>query len=214
MTAVLRTLLVLIALSFPLAITAAPAAPLVEGEDYVRIDGGQPFATPAGKVEIAEVFGYGCPHCARFEPALARWKAKLPKHVNFVPVAGPFGAGGMPFTHAYYTARVLGIATRSHGAVFHAVHEAGELPHNPSADELAAFYARYGVTPARFVQTYSSPQVKAEVQRALQFIQRSGVEGTPSLIVAGRYRVLGKSLEDMLRIAAQLAERERTAARR
>ena len=37
----------------------------------------------------------------------------------------------------------------------------------------------------------------------------SGVEGTPTVIVDGKYRVLGKSYEDVLRITDALIAQER-----
>jgi len=210
----LAVLLALVALALPLWGAAADRkapAPLVEGSDYELIEGGAPFAPLPGKVEVAEVFGYSCPHCAHFEPALARWKATLPRNATFVAVAAPFGGMWMPFARAYYAARILGVAERSHADVFKAVHDTGALPHNPSGDELATFYAHYGVAPAKFLETYAGPAVDAQMARARAFIQRSGVDGTPTLVVAGRYRVLGANQQDSLRIAMQLVQRERGA---
>jgi thiol:disulfide interchange protein DsbA len=53
--------------------------------------------------------------------------------------------------------------------------------------------------------------IDSRLNRAKQFIQRSGVEGTPTLVVNGKYRITGRSPEDSLRIANQLLERERAA---
>jgi hypothetical protein len=47
-----------------------------------------------------------------------------------------------------YAADEVGVAKRSHAAVFKALHEQVLLPmQNVSADELATFYKAYGVTP-------------------------------------------------------------------
>lgn len=190
----------------------APRGPApVAGTDYDLIEGGRPFAPAAGRVEVAEVFGYGCPACARFEPMLAAWKAKLPADVTVTPVAAPFGGAWIPFARAYYTAQALGAATRTHARVFLAIHEAGELPRNPNEDELATFYAGHGVPAARFAQTYGSAAIDAQLERARAFIERSGVDHTPTLVVQGKYRVHGESFEDMLRIAEHLIARERAA---
>ena len=89
MTFVPRLLLAALAL-LPLGAIAAPA-PLVEGTDYVEIASPAPYAPLAGKIEVAEVFGYTCSHCAHFEPQLAAWAAKLPKDVRFSPVPAAFG---------------------------------------------------------------------------------------------------------------------------
>ena len=75
MTLMPRLMLLLLALS-PLTTLAATPTPLVEGKDYERIADAGPFAPLAGKIEVVEMFGYTCPHCAHFEPQLEAWAAK------------------------------------------------------------------------------------------------------------------------------------------
>ena len=75
-----RLLLMLLAIA-PLSACAASPTALVEGEDYELIAEPGPFAPLAGKIEVVEVFGYTCPHCAHFEPQLEAWAAKLPADV-------------------------------------------------------------------------------------------------------------------------------------
>jgi thiol:disulfide interchange protein DsbA len=123
---------------------AAVSTPIVEGVDYVVIEDGKPFAPVKGKVEVVEVFGYTCPHCAHFEPTVSAWKAKRTKDVNFVPLAAPFGGYWMPYAKAFYSAQELGAAGRTHAAVFKALHEDHALPINgATVDELATFYAAF-----------------------------------------------------------------------
>ena len=202
----------LLALLLPLAAVAAPSAAPVEGTDYEVIEGGAPYEPVAGRIEVVEVFGYTCSHCAHFEPAVQAWKAKLPKDVKFTPIAAPFGGDWEPYAKAYFTAKALGIAERSHEAVFRALHEAGELPRNPTDGELAGYYARFGVQPARFLATFNGPGVEAQMARALGFVQRSRVEGTPTMIVAGKYRVMAGPAQ-ALRVVDHLVARERAAAK-
>lgn len=200
----------LLALLLPFgALAAAPTAP-AEGTDYEAIANGAPYEPVAGRIEVVEVFGYTCPHCAHFEPAVQAWKAKLPRDVKFTPVAAPFGGYWTPFARAFFAAKALGIADRSHEAVFRALHEEGTLPRNPTDGELAGFYAQFGVRPERFVATLNSPGVDAALERARAFLERSGVEGTPTLIVAGKYRVIAPQA-DALRVVDQLVARERAA---
>jgi len=200
----------LLALLLPFAASAAPPAAPVEGTDYEVIEGGAPYEPVPGRIEVAEVFGYTCSHCAHFEPAVQAWKAKLPKDVKFTPVAAPFGGYWLPFARAYFAAKALGVADRSHEAVFRALHEEGTLPRNPTDGELAAFYAQFGVQPARFVAVLDSPGVAADLRKADDFLRRSGVDGTPTMIVAGKYRVTAQR-DDVLRVVDQLVARERAA---
>ena len=53
--------------------------------------------------------------------------------------------------------------------------------------------------------------IDAKLKRAQQFLQRSGVDSTPTLVVNGKYRVIGKTFEDSLRIADHLVAQERAA---
>jgi thiol:disulfide interchange protein DsbA len=212
LVSLLLTALLLPSLALAAGAPTAPRGPApVEGRDYELIEGGQPFMPAADGIEVAEVFGYTCPHCARFEPVLAAWKAKLPPDVKLVRIPAPFGGPWVPYARAYYAGESLGVTARSHPRVFRAVHETAELPRNATAEEIATFYAGLGVPQARFQAAYADAAVDAQLERARQFIQRSGIDGTPALVVAGRYRVRGTSFEDMLRITEHLIARERAA---
>ncbi len=190
----------------------APAGPApMAGTDFVEIAGGQPFQPVSGKIEVVEVFGYTCPHCAEFEPLVNAWKAKLPADVQFTLVAAPFGGYWMPYAKAFYTAEAMGLVDRTHDAMFRAIHIEHSLPVQPlpAPEQIAAFYAQYGANPQQFVSTMASFTVNAKLKRAEQFLTRSGVDSTPTLVVDGKYRVIGKSFEDTLRIADHLVARVR-----
>ena len=209
MTLMPRLMLLLLALSPLSALAAAPPA-LVEGKDYELIEQPGPYAPLAGKVEVVEMFGYTCPHCARFEPQLEAWAAKLPKDVRFTPVPAAFGGVWDSFARAYYAADQLGVAKRSHRAMFDALHEQRSLPmQNVSPDELATFYKAYGVEPARYLAALKDPAVDEKIKAARSFAQRTQVPGTPALVINGRYLVKGDSFEAMLRNADALIARAR-----
>ena len=210
MTLMPRLMLLLLALS-PLSTLAATPTPLVEGKDYDRIADAGPFAPLAGKVEVVEMFGYTCPHCARFEPQLEAWAAKLPKDVRFTPVPAAFGGVWDSFARAYFSADQLGVAKRSHRAMFEALHEKNSLPmQNVSPDELAVFYKDYGVAPERFLATIKGDAVEQKLKAARAFAQRTKVPGTPALVVNGRYLVKGDSFEALLRNADALIAKARS----
>lgn len=209
----LSRLSLLLLLLMPLAACAADKnAPPVEGDDYIVIDSGQPYAPLAGKVEVVEVFGYTCPHCAHFEPTLEAWVAKQPSYVRFTPVPAAFGGFWDAFARAYFAADVLGVAKRSHRAMFEAIHEKQTVPtQNVAPEELAAFYAGYGVPQQRFIETYKSQAVDARLDAAREFAKRSKLPGTPAIIVNGRYLIGARNYPDMLRVADYLIAREHAA---
>lgn len=207
MTLLRRTLhtLVLLAAS-GIAVAAAPTGPApVEGTDYVLIEGGAPFAPAKGTVEVVEAFSYTCNHCAALEPMLATWAKKLPRNVRLVPLHVSFGGATDTFARAWFASRALKVPASAHPAMFQALHELGTVPmRNPTEAEIASLYARYNVAPAKFIATMNSDAIGQQAQRAQAFLMRAEIEGTPTLIVNGRYRITARSREDTFRIADHL----------
>ncbi|MCU1022764.1 thiol:disulfide interchange protein DsbA/DsbL [Stenotrophomonas maltophilia] len=200
----------------PAPTTTALTGPApVAGEDYQEIPNGQPFQPVAGKVEVVEIFGYVCPACAAFQPLVGPWKAGLPGDVNFVYVPAMFGGTWDDYARAFYAAQTLGVQEKTHEALYAAIHSQKTLKGErgrDSVEDIAKFYAGYGVDPKQFAATMGSFAVNAKTNSAKQFAQRSQISGTPSIIVNGKYLVKGKSFPDMLRIADHLIARERGAA--
>ncbi len=192
--------------------------PPVEGTDYEVIPNGQPFEPAAGRIEVAEVFNHVCPACASFQPLVSAWKSKLPADVNFVYVPAQFGGPFDTYARAFYAAQALGLADKTHDALYRAIHIDRSLKGERGQDtpqDIARFYQAYGADPAQFVETMGSFAVEGRLAKAKQFAQRSGVQGTPTLIVAGKYRITGSenaTRADQIRIANQLVAIERAAA--
>ncbi len=206
----LATWSLLAALALP---TLASAQALIPGTDYVELPQAQPFEPLNGKVEVVEIFAYSCHYCAQFQPLVDRWKQKLPADVRFTYVPATYSLDD-PFARAFYASQNKpGLFARTHDAVFNAVNTDITLPRNASIDELAAFYSAYGVTAPAFAAAMQAPALDAKLQRARDFAVAVDLQGTPSLIVNGKYRVLGVSYTDMLRIADQLIAKERKARR-
>lgn len=205
--------LLLLAL-LPGALLAAPAAPPVEGVDYAVIEGGQPWRPLEGRtrIEVAEVFAYWCGHCARFQPRLDAWKRTLPADVRLAYVPLPSGREDV-FARGFFASQAAGALARTHAPLFVAVHDTQSVPRNPSVDELAGFYAGHGLDAARMKRAMERPALAEQLAAARGFAVRSGVEGTPTLIVNGRYRVLGRTFDDTLRIADALIARLRASRR-
>lgn len=201
------------------SVTPAPSvaqgsAP-VAGVDYFELPQGAPYAPLDGQVEVAEVFGYTCGHCANFEPLLVAWKTTLPPGVRFTPVPAALGGYWVTFARAFYAAEQLGVSEKSHQAMFDALHLQHSLSPDSSPEQIAAFYAQYGVDPRIFVDTMQGAAVGAKINQSRQFAVRSRIEGTPSLIVDGRYLVAAdaRGYEHMLRTTGYLVAQQRAASR-
>ncbi|QDW66552.1 thiol:disulfide interchange protein DsbA/DsbL [Luteimonas granuli] len=201
----------------PAATEATPAPPadqgppLVAGVDYVEIPGGQPFAPLEGKVEVVEVFAYSCGACAAFDPLVGAWQKRLPGDVRFTYLPAVFHDQDN-YPKAYFAAEAIGVADRVHSPLFNAMHIERSLRPNSSAEDIVAWMAKQGVDAGQLRGTIDSFAVKAKVARTKQFIVRSGIDATPTLVVNGKYRVRGRTLENVLEITDRLIARERAAA--
>ena len=200
---------------------AAKSPPPVAGTDFAEIPNGQPFDTTDGRIEIAEVFGYVCPFCAAVQPTVSAMHAKLPPDVHMVYVPAAFGSMWDNYAKAYYAAEAMGLVDKTHDAMFRAIHIDQTLKGERGMDkpeEIAAFYANYGANPAQFLNSMQSFAVATKMNRARQYMTEAFANGdqmgTPAFVVAGKYRVKGKSVDDMFRIINQLivAERAKLAA--
>ncbi|WP_051247285.1 thiol:disulfide interchange protein DsbA/DsbL [Thermomonas fusca] len=195
---------------------AAKAPPPVEGTDYVTIANGQPFDTAPGRIEVVEFFGYVCPFCAAVQPQVAAMKAKLPPDVHFVYVPAAFGAMWDNYAKAFYAAEAMGLLDKTHDAMFRAIHIDQTLKGERGMDtpeDIAGFYANYGANPGQFLNSMQSFAVATRMNRARQYMTEAFANGdqmgTPAFVVAGKYRVKGKSVDDMFRIINQLIVAER-----
>lgn len=175
------------------AATAAPATPAtswVEGTHYFLIDPPQPTAS-GKKVEVLEVFSYACPHCAHFQPYAEQLKQSLPDGAVFGYMPAVFNASWEPYARAYYTAESLGVVDQTHQALFDALHR-DHLPMR-TIEDLSSFYAEHGVDKAKFIAASGSFEVESKLSRAQQIVKADGVDGTPSIVIDGKYRATGQS---------------------
>jgi len=199
-----RILLALfLALLSPAAAWAATPFVPSEGVDYVLIDDARPYRPLQGKIEVVEVFAYWCPHCAAFQPRVDAWRRSLPADVRFtfVPLTT---ASGDPQARAYFAAERMGAVERIHASLFHAMHDEGTMPRNPSDGELQAWLAGQGLSAAKLKSAWNSPAMANDLRHASDFEHAVDIEGTPTLVINGRYRIIGSTQESMLRIADAL----------
>lgn len=208
-SSVLRVLVVLggVLLASACAAQTDAAAPYTEGKEYVTLPTPHQRDSSAGKVEVVEVFSYGCIHCAHFAPIAEKLRQELPKGVEFKLLPAPFNEQWLPYARAYYAAKQLGVVARTHLKLFAEKFDQ-HYPMN-TLDELADFYAREGVDRAKFLQVANSPEATAQLKQDLALIQHWQVDGTPALVVDGKYRVADvESPQQMADVALWLAKRE------
>lgn len=189
----------------------AADAPLEAGKQYVELESAVPVAVP-GKIEVVELFWYGCPHCYAFEPTINPWAEKLPEDVNFVRIPAMFGGPWDAHGQLFLTLQSMGVESKVHAAVFNAIQKEHKRLTDP--DEMADFVATQAIDREKFLQTFNSFAVKGQIAKAKDLAKRYGISGVPTMIVNGKYRFdLGTAggPEAALSVADQLIAKERAA---
>ncbi|HYG31550.1 MAG TPA: thiol:disulfide interchange protein DsbA/DsbL [Methylophilaceae bacterium] len=168
-----------------LASTQLMAAPQL-GEQFKQTAQAIPTDTPA-KIEVIELFWYGCPHCYHLEAPLAAWVKKLPQDVTFKRVPGVPRQDWAPMAKAYYTLEALNLVDKLHVPLFEAIHKQKNL--NPSDDKAAIDWItrQGGLDRKKVAETFNSFSVNTKVMRAVQIFRASGATGVPALIIDGKY---------------------------
>jgi len=188
----------------------ASQAASVEGK-YELVQPPQPTETP-GKIEVVDIFWYGCPHCFHVLPFVERFEQSLPEDVAIRHMPAVFRKSWEAGARAYYTAKLLGVDKQIHVPIFNAIHK--QHKRLDTRAELRDFFAKFGVSKSDFDNTYDSFSVNASIRKSVVMQRRYGVRGTPTFIVAGKYRVSPSSAggyENSLKVVRALVDKERKA---
>ncbi len=192
------------------ATTAWAADEFVEGRNYQLVTPAQPTTTKGtGKVEVVELFWYGCPHCYAFEPTLSKWLKTKADYIEFIRIPAVFAANWEIHARAYYAAEKLGVLDKIHQPLFDALHEQKRSLF--TVDELTEFFAEHGVPAADFKSAYESFEVDTKARRALALTRAYGISGVPSVIINGKYRSGAQftgNFENLLKLVDFLADKE------
>jgi protein dithiol oxidoreductase (disulfide-forming) len=162
------------------------------------------------KIEVLEVFWYGCPHCYDFEPHIDNWLKDLPEDVEFRRMPGIFNKSWIAHAKAYFTAEKLGILDKIHSPLFTALHK--ERKRIYTEDELKDFFISKGVDGDEFSKIFNSSEIETKFKQAFVMGQRYKITGVPAVIVNGKYMTsasLTGSYENLLKTINELIVKER-----
>ena len=194
-----------------LATSAAQAqggAP-VEGKDYQRL--ATPLPAPSGgKIEVIDLFWYGCPHCNAFGPLLDAWAKKLPADVQFKRVPVAFRESSIAHQRIYYALEEMKLTETMHRRVFAAIHVDRQRLEDPT--EIVAFMNKNGVDGAKFLEYYNGFSVQTKARQASQLVQAYRLDGVPAIGIQGRYLTspsMAGSPERALAVANYLIDKAR-----
>ncbi len=169
------------------ATTPATSSQFREGPNYTKVVPVQPTSVPPGKVEVVEVFWYGCGHCFALDPAIESWRAKgKPAYVEFVRVPAMWNETTRMHARVYYTAELLGKLEELHAPIFREINIGGNQLN--TVDKITAFFREHGVSSDEFQKAFSSFSVESRLQRADFLNRRYRIESVPAVIVNGKYK--------------------------
>ena len=181
----------------------------VEGEHYVVLD--RPVPTrDNSKVEVVEMFSYGCPHCYEFETSIKAWSKQQSGDVDFWVFPAVWNKSMALYAGAFYAARELKVEQKIHMPLFTAIVVEQKSIRNES--DLAEFFAKHGVDKKAFTDAFNSDEVKTRVKYAEERVRLYKPVGVPEIVVNGKYRIdrmHAGGLEEMLAVADYLVKKER-----
>ncbi len=177
------------------------------GNDYIVIGNKLPTRDPS-KVEVAEAFWYGCPHCYTLEPTINTWKKDLPENAYFTKIPVLFNREGYIHAALFYTIRALNLdASEVDSAVFDNIHKKNNRLNNETS--VAAFLAKYGVSKDVALKTMNSFGVRNQIRLADSIMRGAQITGVPAVIVNGSYLVsVEKGVAHMFKVVDFLVEKE------
>ena len=168
-------------LSFaPLSLAEAPQV----GNNFDAV--AQPIPTDnAAKIEVMEIFWYGCIHCYQMDAPLNAWVKKLPNDVYFKRLPGLPNASWAPLAKAFYAMETLGVSEKLHTPLFDAVHKSKSL--NPTDEKAIIDWMtlQSKMDKAKVEAAFKSFTINTNLNRAAQIFRASGATGVPSLVIDG-----------------------------
>lgn len=179
------------------------------GKEFTRFASAQGTSSPPEKIEVAEVFWYGCPHCYNFDPTLNDWKQNLADDVSFVRIPVIWSPTHEFHARAFYTAEALGKLDEIHPAFFRAIH----IENNPltTEDAVRELFEEFGVSGEEFERSFNSFAVSSKLNRARTLTLNYQVRSVPVMIVNGKYATSSQlqTFDDVMDVVDELVTRER-----
>jgi len=191
--------------------TAANAAEYKEGVHYKVLENPS-IPRDASKIEVVEIFWYGCPHCYHLEPAVEAWKKSIQADVDFYQMPAQFSRKWKIHAELFYVTQALKVKDKVHGKIFDAIHK--DRNWLLDTDDQKEFLAQYGVSEADFDKHHDSFGVRRQMKMADQRIRQYQISGVPAVIVNGKYFVDASSAGGQNKIfwvVNHLIEKERQA---
>ncbi len=195
-----------------------PKGKWVAGVNYRPLVPAQPTDAAPGKIEVVEVFWYGCPHCYALDPYIESWRKTKPAYVEFKRVPVTWQVVHQSHAKLFYTLEALGKEEALHTAVFSEMHDKknymfmqGDPKETLSAQ--VAFAKAHGISESDFTNAYNSFTVQTDMAKADDLVHRYHVDGVPLLVINGKYVTdvnMAGSQADVMNVVNDLVATEKS----
>ena len=192
-----------------LVMATAANAQYTAGKQYKVLEN-PTMPRDSSKIEVVEIFWYGCPHCYHLEPTVEAWKKSIQADVDFYQMPAQFSRKWKIHAELFYVTHALKVADKAHGAIFEAIHK--ERKWLLDTDDQKEFLAQYGVSGADFDKHHDSFGVRRQLKMADQRVRQYQISGVPAVIVNGKYFVDASSAggqDNIFGVVNYLIEKER-----
>ncbi len=172
----------------------------------------------ASKVEVVEVFWYGCPHCYEFNnDFLPEWEAAFPEDVDFRLIPATF-PGWVTHAEIFFAAEELGKVEEMHQALFDAIQ--AQPKNYKDREDFVEIFAKFGVSKEEFMAVFEASgfrkisKIEEKINATGDRIKAYRLTGVPALVVNGKYKIGVRDaggFANMTKIANFLIAKERAA---
>ncbi|SSY81095.1 thiol:disulfide interchange protein DsbA/DsbL [Alysiella crassa] len=168
---------------------SSPAFALTEGKDYETLKKPMP-QLQSDKIEVLEFFGYFCIHCKNLDPIILKHAKQLPSDTYFATDhvvwdhRGHFG-----FARLAAAVNHSGLKQQANPAIFKAVFDE-QIDLNDPAITAQWLTSQTAFDGKKLLASYNSFSNQTQAQKMAQRTQEFQIDGTPTVIVGGKYKVL------------------------
>jgi thiol:disulfide interchange protein DsbA len=169
-----------------------PVGKWLPGTNYKVVAPAQPTDVSPGKIEVLEMFWYGCTHCYALDPLIESWRKNKAAYIEFVRVPVTWGEVHRAHAHLFYTLKALGKLDALHTQVFDEIHAKGDSLYIQGDEQgtlrLDQQFARAnGIDGAEFLKAYNSFGVETDMEKADDLVRRYKIDAVPTFIIDGKY---------------------------
>lgn len=208
---------VVLAMTMLLSTTAVAADMWEKGRHYKEL----PFpmkTRDASKIEVVELFWYGCPHCYEFNnDFLPAWEDSFAADIDFRMIPATF-PGWVTHAEIFFAAEELGKLEELHQPLFDAIQASPKKYKN--REDFVALFEKHGVSEQEFMGVFEASgfrkisKIDEQVKKAGDRIKAYRLTGVPALVVNGKYKIGVREaggFANMIKVANFLIAKERTA---